>query len=152
MEGYIKSLATTWRHIFKRSVRPGGKIPLQELYETYGKKYNLAPNNEFIEWLKEVKLKGLLDTWQIVLMDDEAPEDLKEEVEVKKEKTIVKKELDVEAVVNLPVRKAREILPEIMDVSLLKYALQEARPRANKDSLCRLLEKRISEISVLSRS
>jgi len=152
MEGYIKSLATTWRHIFKRSVRPGGKVPLDELYETYGKKYGLSPNEEFISWLKDVKLKGLADTWQVVLINDKPPEDLKEEVVVEKEKFIVKKELDVEAVVSLPVRKAREILPEIMDLSLLKYALQEARPRANKDSLCRLLEKRISEISVLSRS
>jgi hypothetical protein len=152
MEGYIKSLSVNWRHIFKRSVRPGGKIPLDELYDTYGKKYDLAPNDEFIEWLKDVKLKGLADTWQVVLIDDKISETVRNS-KVEKVKTgIVKKELDVEAVVNLPVRKAREILPEIMDLSLLKYALQEAKPRANKDSLCRLLEKRISEISVLSRS
>lgn len=151
MEGYIKSLSAGWKHIFKRSIRPGGKIPLEELYETYGKKYNLSPNEEFVKWLKEVKLKGTEGTWGIILLDENAPEDLKEEVEVQeKDKSIVKKELTVEAIVDLSVRKAREILPEVMDKSLLKYALQEARPRANKDSLCRLLEKRINELKLTS--
>lgn len=149
MEGYIKSLSSGWKHIFKRAIRPGGKIPLDELYDTYGKKYKLSPDKEFINWLKAVKLKGALDSWEIILLNEEAPEDLKEEVVVKEvNKTIVKRELDVEAVVNLPVRKARELLPEIMDKSLLKYALQEAGPRANKESLCRLLQKRINELDL----
>lgn len=149
MEGYIKSLSSGWKHIFKRAIRPGGKIPLEELYDVYGKKYKLSPDKEFINWLKDVKLKGAEDSWEIILLNEEAPEELKEEVVVKeKNKTIVKKELDVEAVVSLPVRKAREILPEIMDKSLLKYALQEASPRANKESLCRLLQKRINELDL----
>lgn len=150
MEGYIKSLSSGWKHIFKRSIRPGGKIPLKELYDAYGKKHNLKPNNEFIDWLKEVKLKGAIDSWEVILLNDKAPEDLKEEISVEKEKEIVKKELTVETIVDLPVRKARVILPEVMDKALLKYALQEARPRANKDSLCRLLEKRISELQLTS--
>ena len=151
MEGYIRSLSSGWRHIFKRAIRPGGKIPLSELYDSYGKKYNLSPDDEFINWLKNVKLKGLEDAWEVVALNEEAPTDLKEEVTVEdKDRSIVKKELDVEAIVNLPVRKAREILPEIMDKALLRYALQEARPRANKDSLCRLLEKRINELKLVS--
>ncbi len=152
MEGYIKSLSSGWKHIFKRAVRPGGKIPLIELYDVYGKKYNLSADDEFINWLKEVKLKGSEDAWEVILLNEESPVDLKEEVNVKleKEEGVVKKELTVESIVELPVRKAREILPEVMDKALLKYALQEARPRANKDSLCRILEKRINELQLTS--
>jgi hypothetical protein len=48
----------------------------------------------------------------------------------------------------LSVRKARDAMPRMTDVALLKYALEEARPRAGKDSLCRILEKRIQELQV----
>ena len=41
MEGYIKSKKTSWVHIFKMSIRPGGEVPLQELYDMYGKKHNI---------------------------------------------------------------------------------------------------------------
>jgi hypothetical protein len=155
MEGYIKSLSRNWRHIFKRAVRPGGKIPLNELYESYGKKYNLKPNEDFINWLKEVKLRKDLESWEISLLDDTAPEAVEapeddEFVEVSKSEkasSIVNK-LSVEEIVNLSVRKAREIVPNINDLKLLKYSLREAHPRANKDSLCRILEKRIKDLEI----
>lgn len=149
MEGYLKSIDTKWKHIFKRAVRPGGKIPLEELYEVYGIKHNLEPGEEFIKWLKEVKLKNQNDSWEIVLSDDSTPEDLKEEVIEDAGVTsgdFQRKGFTVEDIVNLSVRKAREILPHITDLRLLQYSLKEARPRANKDSLCRMLEKRINEL------
>ena len=156
MEGYIKSLSTGWRHIFKRAVRPGGQIPLEELYETYGKKYDLKEGDEFVSWLKDVKLKGLTDTWTVILLNDEAPEELVAEVEVKEEEdddsgfnhAAVIKNMTVEDIVLLSVRKAREVIPKITDLKLLKYALQEANPRAGKDSLCRILDKRIKEVNI----
>jgi len=151
MEGYLKSKSVSWKHIFKRSVRPGGKIPLEELYDSYGLKHNLEPGEEFISWLKDVKLKGQRDDWEILLLSDETPEDLTEEIVENSGTTptdFVKKEMTVEDVVNLPVRKAREIMPHFTDLKLLQYALKEARPRANKDSLCRILEKRVKQLQL----
>jgi len=155
MEGYIKSLSTSWKHVFKRAVRPGGKIPLQELYDNYGKKHNIDEGPDFIKWLKEVKLKGQLQDWEFVLMNDTPPSDSFEVPDLDDAgitpDVFTKRDMTVEDVVNLSVRKAREVVPRISDIRLLKYALQEAKPRANKDSLCRILEKRISMLRVDSR-
>ena len=155
MEGYIKSLSASWKHVFKRAVRPGGKIPLQELYDNYGKKHNIEDGPEFIKWLKEVKLNGQLQDWEFILMDEVSPiggfevPDL-DDAGITPD-VFTKRDMTVEDVVNLSVRKAREVIPRISDIRLLKYALQEAKPRANKDSLCRILEKRISMLRVDSR-
>lgn len=156
MEGYIKSLSSTWRHIFKRAVSPGGTIPLEELYDTYGKKYNLKPNEEFVAWLKEVKLQSDADSWEISLVSESVPAEkekpkkddgLKPVSKSEKATTVVNK-LSVEEIVGLPVRKAREVIPNITNLKLLKYALQEAKPRSNKDSLCRILEKRVKDLEI----
>jgi len=150
MEGYLKNLSTSWRHIFKRSVRPGGKIPLKELYDVYGTKHNIKEGKDFVSWLNEVKLKNMSEFWEVSSLSDTIPEDLTKKEDAKEvaaeDKPI--KSLTVEDIVLLPVRKAREAIPAIMDSKLLKYALQEARPRANKESLCRILEKRINELQV----
>ncbi len=154
MEGYIKSKKTAWVHIFKMSIRPGGKIPLQELYDIYGKKYGIE-EKDFVKWLKEVKLKGKLDQWQIVEEDSNytSEENVSkkvntEEFETNNKGDVVARKMSVDDVINLPVRKAREVIPTIMDEKLLKYSLQSAKTRPGKDSLCRILEKRISELSI----
>ena len=54
--------------------------------------------------------------------------------------------MTIEYVIALPVRKARDIIPTIMDEKLLKYSLQAAKPKPGKESLCRILEKRIGEL------
>ena len=151
MEGYIRSLSPNWRHIFKRAVRPGGTIPLEDLYESYGKK--------FIDWLKEVKLRNEVDSWEISMINEKAPKKEKKAKTEKEEQiddaaskteksTRIANQLTIEDIVELPVRKAREIIPNITDLKLLKYALKEAKPRANKDSLCRILEKRIKDVEI----
>lgn len=155
MEGYIKSKMTHWMHIFKTSVRPGGKIPLADLYDMYGKKHNIK-EEDFVDWLKNVKLQGKLDCWEIVEKNSEYIENVSNENDHEKQNNfetnnkgeVVARKLGVEDVVDLSVRKAREVVPTIMDIKLLKYALLEARPRAGKDSLCKILEKRINELSL----
>ena len=154
MEGYIKSKKTSWVHIFKMSVRPGGKISLQELYDMYGKQHNIE-EKDFVKWLKEVKLKGKLDQWQVVEEDStytteiETPtKSIDTEFETNNKGDVVARKMSIEDVINLPVRKAREVIPTIMDEKLLKYALQAAKTRPGKDSLCRILEKRLGELVV----
>ncbi len=169
MKGYVQNTAPIWSHVMKRSVGPGGKISLDELYEQYGKKHNIAAGTEFVGWLRNVKLKDA-DRWRIILEDEtEVPskKDSKvEEVEEVIEETIVNvvatapgeypeelkepavKEMSVKDVVNLSVRKARDVLPKVRDLNLLKYAMQEANQLAGKDSLCRQLRKRIREVQI----
>ena len=57
MEGYVRNKSSVWRHAMKRSVGPGHKIALDELFEQYGGKHDLEEGQPFIEWLRQVKLR-----------------------------------------------------------------------------------------------
>ena len=162
-KAFIKNMTHVWSHTMKRAVGPGAIIPLQELYEQYGVKHNLEPGEEFIRWLRDVKLRDR-DKWQIFLDNNKPFEETETPVitEPKKDQVdirsrgdnvapIVEKEMDVMDVVNLTVRPAREVIPKIMDIKLLKYALREANQLAGKDSLCRIIRKRIQELEISSR-
>ena len=151
MKGYIQSRMTSYMHIFKMSVRPGEKVPLDTLYAMYGKKHKIK-EKDFVVWVKDVKLKGQADNWTVVETDAgyiaESTPAPKKEFNTNTKGEVVANKMSVEDVVGLPVRKAREIIPSIMDAKLLKYALVEARPRPNKESLIRIIEKRINELSL----
>jgi hypothetical protein len=160
MKGYVINSANTWMHAMKRSVGPGAKVPLSELFEQYGVKHNLSDGKEFIDWLRDTKLKGK-DNWRIVVEDDTASPVTTEVVsEVKPAVTrnkkpavdnvapMVKSKMEVNDIVEMSVRQARETLPTIKDLNLLKYAFQEANQRAGKDSLCRIIRKRIKELQI----
>lgn len=162
MNGYILNKQPIWAHVLKREVKPGGEIPLDEVYNEYGKKYGLAEGKEFIGWLRKVKLRDA-EKWKIVYVSEEeeaiekendvSPIDISpnEKVGLKQPDNVpplVATKLDVADVVKLSVRKAREVIPNIRDLNLLKYSLQEASPLAGKDSLCRILRKRIMEIQI----
>ena len=148
MKGYVKNVSPIWTHAMKRAIGPGATVPLDELYDQYGKKHSLKKGDEFVEWLKTVKLKDH-EKWKVVVEGEK-----KEVVEVETvapELDKMPRQMDVEDIIALSVRRAREVLPKIMDLKLLKYALDEAGPRANKDSLCRLLRKRIQELKISAR-
>ena len=156
----------------KRSVGPGATIPLDDLYDQYGKRHDLKKGKEFVHWLQEVKLRDR-NKWQIFKEDNTIYEEVSsgkklkaEEQEetvqgsnvVKTDKSrgenvapVVSKEMTVEDVVELSVRKAREIVPSIQDIQLLKYAEKITNQRTGKDSLRRILMKRISELSISNR-
>ena len=173
MNGYVKNMTHLWSHTMNRTVGPGATIKLDDLYEQYGKRHNLKKGNEFVNWLQEVKLRDK-NKWRIFKADDKPYEEAlkkpteepKEEVKVEVQgSNVVKtdksrgdniappvvKDMDVDEVVELSVRKAREVIPKIFDVQLLKYAENQANQRAGKDSLRRILMKRIEELSVSNR-
>lgn len=79
MNGYVMNITKTWMNAMKRAVGPGAKIPLDELYEQYGKKHNLAEGVEFVEWLKNVKLRDR-ERWNIVVND--SPKENKNSIEI----------------------------------------------------------------------
>lgn len=146
----------------KRTVGPGAKIPLDDLYAQYGERHNLKKGKEFIQWLQDVKLRDRKN-WRIFKTDDMPYEEEVQEkkvetptVETKKTRgdnvaTIVTKEISVDEIVELSVRKAREIVPKIHDIQLLKYAENQANQRVGKDSLRIILMKRIEELKISSR-
>ena len=162
MKGFVKNSTPVWAHAMKRAIGPNQTVGLDELYNQYGKKHGLAEGEEFVSWLRSVKLRDT-ERWQIVFENDveakeqEAGEGKVENVDVEPIVTIVKSEtvtplvptnMEVKDVVLLSVRKAREVVPKITDLKLLKYAIQEANQLSNKDSLCRILRKRIRDIEI----
>ena len=159
MNGYVINTASMWMHAMKRAVAPGAQIPLDELYDQYGKKHELKKGKEFIEWLRNVKLRGN-DNWDIVIEGKEVKNDKKEDKKYQADNIMERrldiskidpKKMDISEVVSLSVRQAREVVPKIVDVKLLKYSLKEATPRSGKDSLCRILKKRITELEIQRR-
>lgn len=164
INGYVKSRQSVWAHVLKRNVEPGGEIPLDTLYAEYGKKHKLSEGQEFINWLKNVKLKDS-SKWQIVFIpDEEERQEVVEETNISQDTqytqispnivisddniTMAIKDMGVPEIVELSVRKAREVVPKIRDLNLLKYSLSEASQRANKDSLCNLLRKQIRDLEI----
>ena len=171
MNGYVKNMTHLWSHTMKRTVGPGQKIPLDEIYEQYGKRHNLKKGNEFIKWLEEVKLRDR-NKWRIFTEDDKpiaevSPGKELKEIEqatvqgsnvVKTDKSrgenvapVVPTEMSIDEVVGLSVRQAREVIPKIQDIQLLKYSEKTASQRTGKDSLRRILMKRIQELSISNR-
>ncbi len=151
MNGYVKNKTATWRHAMKRSIGPGHTIDLDEIYEQYGEKHGLEKGKPFVEWLRSVKLTNNT-VWEIVY-NENAPKEAVKENEKKSDMVTphVKKPLEVEDVVTMSVRKAREELKKITDINLLKYALGEARQLAHKDTLCIMLRRRIQELELTRR-
>ena len=157
MKGFVKNAAPGWMHAMKRSIGPGAQIPLDELYEQYGVKHDLAEGEEFIQWLRNVKLKDS-SRWKIELQQEEVivaeePEKAKEKPRPNKIETgnvapLVATKMDVADVVGLSVREGREVLPKVQDLNLLKYALQQANQLSGKDSLCRIIRKRIKDLQI----
>jgi hypothetical protein len=126
-----------------------GRAQLDEM-----KKSSPLEHEFFIDWLKNVKLKGNFDDWLIVEEEDLSDvtsvevEATPNSYEINNKGDIVLSKLSVKEVMDLPVRKAREVIPAIQDVKLLKFALRECSPLPGKESLCRILNKRILELGM----
>ena len=158
MNGYIKNKSPMWRHAMKRSVGPGHTVSLDDIYDQYGEKHGIEKGMPFVEWLKQVKLRDA-DIWEIVYEEKKKKAMTASKVEadkVSKEVTdgllpFVKKDLEVDEIVNFSVRKAREELPKITDLNLLKYAYKHVNQLANKDTLTRMIRKRVVELEVFKR-
>jgi len=158
MKGYVMNTSTIWTHAMKRAIGPGAKIPLDELFEQYGAKHELEEGEEFVQWLRNVKLRDS-KKWKVVLEDDSTPA-IESKSEVGEDVTkpanrvesgptpLVKKKMEVKDIVDLSVRKAREVLPNVNDLNLLKYSLQEANQLSGKDSLCKIIRKRIRDLQI----
>lgn len=159
MNGYVLNASNIWTHAMKRSVAPGSKIPLDELYEQYGVKHDLPEGDEFVQWLRTVKLTDS-SRWKIVynpsneITEEDTPPSKEEAKPAGKGQPdnvatfVDNTKMSIEDVIGLSVRKGREVIPKITDLKLLQYSLQEANKLAGKDSLCRVIRKRIKELQI----
>ena len=156
MNGYLINRGPMWLHAMKRAIGPGAKVPLTELYDQYGPKHELEKGQEFVEWLKNVKLQGS-DNWHVESAQEAEAAEVQEETPAEIEERRIDitkvnpKDMEIAEVVNLSVRQAREVIPHVVDLKLLKYSMSEARPRPGKESLCRILRKRIRELETQRR-
>ena len=174
MEGYVRNSSRTWRHALKRSIAPGQKIDLDILYSEYGERHRIEEGKPFVDWLRNVKLKDA-STWEISfrepfhIEEDENADIIEDKgaseiVEIDSEnKSLQQQEkpdninpfvetvIESMDVVHFSIREAKEELPKIMDIKLLKRALNAAKTQAGKDTLTNMLRKRIKELEVSSR-
>jgi hypothetical protein len=104
---------------------------------------------------EENKVTVTAQIMQVVDGDEKESEEKKEglsnEEKAKSARPHVKNEWEVEDIVALTVSKAREEIPKIRNKKLLSWALNVARQTPNKETVCRILEKRIDELKVSMR-
>lgn len=148
------NVSSGWAHAMKRAVGPGAKIPIKELYEQYGLKHGISEGEDFVKWLRGVKLRDT-SRWKIVCdAVGSLPLESENIAVVEKNKghdliaPMVKSKMEVKDIVALSVRDSRQVLPTVTDLNLLKYALQEANQLSGKDSLCIIIRKRIKELQL----
>lgn len=167
MEGYVKNLTKRPLYALKRHVMPGMTVPLAALYKEYGDKHGIEAGQPFVNWLRQVKLpddkiweihlghaeelQKVTITAQLTEVVDgaEKKEGLSNEEKAQSARPIIKNEWEVDDIVNLTVRQAREEIPKIRDKKVLSYALNVARQKPNKETVCKILEKRIDELRVI---
>ena len=162
MDGYIKNKTPMWSHAMKRNIGPGQEVSLDELYEQYGPKHDIEKGLPFVKWLRSIKLSDK-NMWEIVYNEEKTKSQKVDKTEDVKEKeaddsletlaavSFVKKGVEIDDVVNWSVRQARDELKKFTDLKMLKYSLGQANQLANKDTLCRMLRKKISELEMRRR-
>jgi hypothetical protein len=173
MKGYVKNKTHLWRHAMKRSIGPGQQVPLDELYEQYGKKYDIQPGADFVQWLSSVKLRDP-SGWEIVYDGSEeaaptsksisAPTEVIEQVEVEATEEPVKevdltelkkpkrssrsKDLQKEMNSNANVRPF--IKKELTIQDVIGFSVREARAELKKITDIKLLKYALTEARQLA--
>jgi len=175
MNGYIQNQSPRWRHALKRPIGPGHKVSLDELYVQYGEKHNLNPGEEFVRWLRQVKLRDS-SVWYINYVPEqkELPkETVNEAAPVQKETNVEQFDAnapnndistdeigmspmnevndEINEIVNLSVRAAKEKLGKVKNLKVLREAHRQANQLPNKTTLCVEIKKRIKELETFGR-
>jgi hypothetical protein len=172
MKGYVRNISVRPVYALKRHILPGKSVELNVLYKEYGEKHGIEEGQPFVDWLRKIKLPNE-EIWDIQMVEDleeenkvtvtakitqivdgaddqkeQKKEGLSNQDKVNSGGVQMKKEWEVEEVVDLTVKQAREEIPKIKDRKILSYALTVARQRPNKETICRILEKRLNEVKV----
>lgn len=159
MKGYIKNISSLPKYLFKNHLLPGDALDLKEVFSLYLLEGRQKDLTSFKEWL--TPFVSDTNVWEVVFDDEsserkaaaqsegtttkkrEASEVFKDVVSSPRKKTYT-----VEDIVGFTVAEAKERLPKIRDRKLLRAAVSVASKRPKKETLCRLLYKRLDEIPV----
>jgi len=170
IKGYVINNLGRGKHIFKRSVPPGMKVPLDQLYELYSKNYEGKFDTEFIDWLEKTKIpkgSGFDIVLEAILPDDikdtetgstNIPETISFLIPVESAQTDPEPEPEIRLppprkmtsrqIADLKIKdNPKIVLQHISSVHKLRRALTLCKDKPGKETLSRLIRERMTEIS-----
>ena len=157
VEGFVINKTERSKHIFKMSVTPGMKVPIQSWYEVYKNKYKGKLDLKFVEWLEDNKVPKS-DDWELVVNSHTVEKDPTEEL-LKEETT--KPIVDERPITKIkPINKItaaelselkhkdqpKKTIQQVMSIHKLRRALNLCKGKAGKTLIIKYLRERIDEI------
>lgn len=158
IKGYVINNLGRGKHVFKRSVPPGSKVPLEQLFSLYSRQYSGNFDTGFLDWLDENKIpKGFdiviesinTDDLQVEVQDD-VHEDLEEAVSVQVESIsgTLPNRLTARQISDLKMKdNPKKVIQEILSIHKLRRAQTLCKGRAGKETLLKMIKDRITELS-----
>ena len=174
MRGYIQNEGTQAYFVCQRQIPPGGKVQLEDVYKSVGKKSGLEENLEFVEWIKSnVFTRG---SWAYYeeegkLLGEKSKKAPAKKTPAKKtssqHKTSSKRETDARgagrslrrnineatgteitpaSIIDAPYETARGLIDKTTDRTVLKKALNLTKHFAHKESHMRHIIKKLEQI------
>ena len=177
VNGYVTNNTGRSRHIFKRTVYPGQRIPLDLVYKVLSRK--VPEDQQFIDWLdgylpsgweievapskKEVASEAVhRETLVAIPVVESSPEPPAKEAALKKEVAVVEPpdmqyatlraidKMTSKDIFNLRIKDhPKRILKNINSVHKLRRALTLCKNDSRKDTLIRLIKGRIRELNII---
>ena len=74
MKGYVRNISGSPKYALKNHFLSGTRLKLDDLYLQYGEKHGLKEGEEFVKWLREVKLPDTA-IWEIKYDDGSKKEE-----------------------------------------------------------------------------
>jgi len=139
------------KHIFKRAVFPGMKVPLQDLYDMYKSVYKGKFDIGFLEWLEQTKIPkncGFDIVVEEVGEDTSFEDKLKDVEKVVEEKLPVPNKLTAAQIADLKIKdNPKVIIQQVMSPHKLRRALTLCKGRKGKETLLKYIKVRLTELS-----
>ena len=150
VKGYVVNNLGRGKHIFKMSVAPGMKIPLEKLYKQYEDSYEGKFDLEFLEWLEMTKVpkgSGFDIIVEDVIEDIETDTDT-QTISVIPEQKVHPSKLTAKQIAELKIKdKPKAVLQEVMSVHKLRRAYTLCKGRPGEETLLKYIKARIAELS-----
>lgn len=169
--GYVVNNSGRSSHIFKRNMPPGGKVSIEDLYNTYRLMYKYKFDINFVEWLQENKLKEGYD----IIVEDVIEDTVEEVFSLAGEEILERKEeedveLDEAAgvlaeaerqeekwtsvqIAQLKMKdKPRRVIRSIDSIVKLRRAITLCKKEKGKKILIDMIRDRIAELQRQERS
>ena len=158
IKGYVVNNLGRGKHIFKRSVSPGMKVPLEQLYEMYSNVYGGDFDTDFLEWLEKNKVPSgsgfdiVVEKIKESVNAKELPNQVEEpsvlQPEVKETKLPIPSRMTSRQIADLKIKdRPKFVLQQIMSVHKLRRALTLCKGRPGKETLIKYIRERMTELS-----